>query len=170
MSDNEQDSLSRALLRLEQELMLFGTVRNALKEAHEKLTTAGQEWEKVSREQQQSVSDLVNASQVALHAANVATAQTKALTEVVMPLAKAIDAVNFPLRLDKIDMVCATQASTLSALQGNADRNFTGLRGEIQSFATAAGKRQGVLLILLGINITILTGLAILFLMPRTGG
>lgn len=182
MADNQQDILSQTLMRLEKELTSFGTIQNVLKEASEKLMHAEKEWEKLTREQQQSAIELVNATKSAINATDVVTTQTKELADSLIPLAKAIETVNFPLRLDKIDMAAATQASTLASLQGVTERGFSDNRGALQniekgvtdgfcalsSAMTAASKRDTIISILLGINLAVLVAIVILMLMRTT--
>lgn len=182
MADNQQDILSQALMRLEKELTSFGTVQNALKEAREKLVHAEKEWEKLTREQQQSAIELVSATKSAINATNIVTTQTKELADSLIPLAKAIETVNFPLRLDKIDMASATQASTTAALQGTTERGFDNVHDEIKhissdmsggfnillSSMTKANKWNIVTITLLSINSIVLIVLLILVFSKAT--
>ena len=177
MPDNQQDMLSQSLQRLENELTLFGTVQNALKEAREKLINAEKEWDRLTKEQQQSALQLVSATKSAINATNVVTSQSKELAESLIPLAKAIETVNFPMRLDKIDMAVSTQASTLASFQGVFERGFRDLHVEMEkggkcvsdgfnSVNTAMGKasKRGIMItVLLVINTVIVIGLAVLF-------
>jgi len=160
MAEQKQDILSQTLLRLELELDTFGTVQSSLKEAHEKLEDAKKEWDQLTKEQQQSALKLVDATQSAISTTNEVTTQAKSLTGALLPLAKAIENVNFPLRLDKIDMAVSTQASTLATFQGTTERGLNDLRVEIE----AAKKRDKMITILLMLNTAVVIGLAILFL------
>jgi hypothetical protein len=165
MPDQQQDILTQALLKLQGELATFGKVQHALKTAHEQLTKAEQEWDKLTREQQQTAVELVGATKDAIAATHAVTTQAESLTGALIPLAKAIENVNFPVRLDKIDLAVSTQASTMASFQGTTDRGFSDLRAELEK----SGKRDVAMMALLIINASVLLGLAVLFLLRVFG-
>jgi hypothetical protein len=136
MPEEPQDILTISLLKLEEELTTFGKFQNALVNAREDLKKAEQEWATLTKEQQQSALTLVNATKTAIETTNLVVAQTKSLTETLIPLARAIETVNFPLRLDKIDMAVATQASTLSSFQTKTERGLNETQDELKRHGT----------------------------------
>lgn len=155
MPEEPQDLLTNSLLKLEEELTSFGKFQNALVNARNDLQKAEKEWTALTKEQQQSALTLVNATKTAIETTNLVVAQTKTLTESLIPLAKAIETVNFPLRLDKIDMAVATQASTLSSFQTKTERelnemldSFSVVTAEIEK----AKKRDWIIIGLLVMN------------------
>jgi hypothetical protein len=155
MPEEPQDILTNSLLKLEEELTSFGKFQNALVNARDDLKKAEQEWTTLTKEQQQSALILVNATKTAIETTNLVVVQTKTLTESLIPLAKAIETVNFPLRLDKIDMAVATQASTLSSFQTKTERElnemldgFSVVTAEIEK----AKKRDWIIIGLLVMN------------------
>ncbi len=152
MSD-QQDILSQSLLKLEDELKSFGTVRSKLKEASEQLEKADIELKQLAGE-----------TKKAIVAVEAVTDQTVALSKALIPLAKAIEGVNFPLRLDKIDMAVSTQASTLATFQGTTERGINDLNNEVKrngksvldgfaSMGTAMGEASKRDLIIIGLLI-----------------
>jgi hypothetical protein len=159
MADQQQDILSQALLELQDELATFGKVQHALKNAHEQLTKAEQEWDKLTKEQQQTALELVGATNAAISATHAVTSQAESLTGALIPLARAIENVNFPLRLDKIDMAVSTQASTMASFQGTTERGFTDLRAEMEK----GRKRDIMITTLLIFNTAVLIVFAVLF-------
>jgi chromosome segregation ATPase len=124
MSADEQDVLTQALTRLQGELEQFDGVQKALKGAHQRLVEAEQEWGALTAEQQRMAAELVKMTKAAIEATQAVTERASALTSALIPLAKAIENVNFPLRLDKLDMAVTTHASALSSLQNQVDRRF----------------------------------------------
>ncbi len=132
MADDKQDILSQALLEFQDELTTFGKVQKALKSAHDELIRAEREWEKLTKEQQQTALELVSSTKDAVAATHAVTNQTESLAGALIPLAKAIEQVNFPMRLDKIDLGISTQASTMATFHGAIDRGFNGLNEEIE--------------------------------------
>jgi len=175
MPEEPQDILTNSLLRLEEELTSFGKFQNALVNARDDLKKAGQEWTKLTKEQQQSALTLVNATKTAIETTNLVVSQTKQLTESLIPLAKAIETVNFPLRLDKIDMGVSTQASTLSSFQTKTERGLNEVQNEMkhqdtllsQGFASiqaetdASKKRDWLVIGLLALNTLAVTALVV---------
>lgn len=160
MPEQKQDILTQSLLKLENELNTFGTIQSSLKEAHEKLEHAKKEWDTLTKEQQQSALRLVGATQSAIDTTNQVTVQAESITKALIPLAKAIENVNFPLRLDKIDMAVSTQASTMGTFQRTLETGIGDLRAEM-----VEAKKQGkLILILLVINIAFIAGLAYMVL------
>lgn len=128
MSAQEQNILSDSLVKLQEELNTFSTVHHELKTAREKLIEAEQEWEKLTLEQQQTAQQLVGATRRAIDATQAVTSQAESLTGALIPLAKAIENVNFPMRLDKIDLAVSMQAATYATLQAITERNFSSLQ------------------------------------------
>lgn len=135
------------------------------------------EWIKLSQEQQEKATKLVKATEDAIIVTKSVTVQTQRLTESILPLAKAIENVNFPLRLDKIDLAVSSQLSSLSSLQGTTERGFGDLRGKIEYSSKAmdegfalvgnqmmdAKKKAGLITILLAVNSAVLIVIAIMF-------
>ncbi len=160
MPEQKQDILSQTLLRLEQELETFGNVQRSLKDAYDKLEQAKQEWDRLTKEQQQSALKLVDATQSAIDTTKEVSSQAKALTGALLPLAKAIENVNFPLRLDKIDMAASTQASTVATFQGTTERSFNDLRVEMEASKKSA---KGITMLQILNIIVLLIGFAILY-------
>ncbi|MEI7482812.1 MAG: hypothetical protein WCK75_10750 [Elusimicrobiota bacterium] len=163
MPEKQQDVLTLALIDLEKELTSFGSLQNALKDAHQQLTEAEQKWASLTKEQQKTALDLVDATKKAIANTNQVTAQTESLTGALIPLAKAIEQVNFPLRLDKIDLGVSTQASTMAAFQGAIDRGFKDFRDE----ADKSKKRDTKLTIILFLNTVGLLGFIVYHIMKR---
>ena len=128
MTADSQDALTQALTRLEGELEQFDGVQKALKDAHQRLIEAKQEWSLLTAEKQRNAIELVETAKATIKVTEDLTGQTSALTCALIPLAKAIESVNFPLRLDKIDMVVTTQLSTLVSFQAATDRKFDELK------------------------------------------
>jgi|GEM_PF-4162276 len=163
MSD-QQDVLSNALLKLEDELKTFGSVSKKLKNAEEQLDGA-----------QIELKQLAGETKKAIVAVEDVTKQTANLSKTLIPLAKAIEGVNFPLRLDKIDMAVSTQASTTSSLQVTVERGMSNLNASLVTVnnnfveacnslnvkAIEARKLSITILVLLVINL--LVGLAAIF-------
>lgn len=137
------DQLTEALERLKQELSAFGDVQEALKTAHDKLTRAEQEWENLTKEQQATAKELVAATKEAIAATKAVTDNSGKLTDALVPLAEAINEVNFPLRLDKIDLAVATQASHSAKLLneiGSVDENVAEGFSKVDANALATKK------------------------------
>ena len=161
---NPQDVLSNALLKLEDELKTFGSVRNKLEKAEEQLEGT-----------QVVLKQLAGETSKAIAAVTDVTNQTVSLSKTLVPLAKAIEGVNFPLRLDKIDMAVSTQASTTASLQVTFERGMSTLNASLATVnnnlveacnslnvkATEARKLNIFMTILLVINL--LVGLAAIF-------
>lgn len=124
MTADSQDVLTQALTKLQGELELFDGVQKALKGAHQRLVEAEKEWGALTTEQQRTAGELVQMTKAAIEATQAVTGQASALTSALIPLAKAVENVNFPLRLDKLDMAVTTQASTLSSFQAETNRRF----------------------------------------------
>lgn len=124
MTADSQDVLTQALTKLQGELEQFDGVQKALKGAHQRLVEAEKEWGALTAEQQRTAAELVKMTRAAIEATQAVTGQASALTSALVPLAKAVENVNFPLRLDKIDMAVTTQASSLSSFQAEANRRF----------------------------------------------
>jgi len=181
MVEQEQNILSLSLIKLQEELTTFSEVHGALKGAHEELIKAEQEWKQLTEEQQQTASQLVGATENAIVATNAVTVQAETMAGALIPLAKAIENVNFPLRLDKIDMAVSTQASTLAAVQGTTERHFNGLHDRIgkndenmssgfavaKKTAEAARKMNIIIILLLILNLLLVAGGLALFLIRR---
>jgi hypothetical protein len=159
MTDKQQDTLIENLSKLQEELDSFGKVRDVLKDANEHLTNAMQEWDKLTKEQQQTTLELAEATKGAITGLNSATSKTELLIDILHPLAKAIHDVNFPGRLDKIDMAVSTQTLTMVSFQEVTGRSFTVLQSKMEK----GRKRDRIITILLSINIAFLTGSAALF-------
>ena len=132
----KQDILTKALVQLQGELEQFEGVQKALKSAYQRLFEAEKEWGSMTADQQRTAADLVQATKAAIKATLVVTGQASALTTALVPLAKAVENVNFPLRLDKIDMAVTTQSSALASFQAAADRRFDEL-GQADNHAVA---------------------------------
>ncbi len=157
MPEEPQDVLTNSLLKLEEELTSFGTIQNALVNARKDLQKAEQEWERLTKEQQQSALTLVSATKSAIETTNLVVDQTKTLAASLIPLAKAIETVNFPLRLDKIDMGLSTQVSTLTSLQGKIEREFNEAKDEFH----ASKKRDWIIIGLIAVNTMVVTALTV---------
>ncbi|MEI6166994.1 MAG: hypothetical protein WCS52_07345 [bacterium] len=181
MADEHKDVFSQALINLEQELAAFGSVQKALKGAHDELIKAEEEWAQLTKEQQQTAVELVSSTKDAIAATHAVTSQTEALAGALIPLAKAIEQVNFPMRLDKIDLGISTQASTMATFQGAIDRGFSSVCAEVDKNGktmadgftavsesqVAARKRDVMMTALLVINTLILTGLGVFYFIHR---
>lgn len=128
MTADSQDALTQALTQLESELEQFDGVQKALKNAHQCLIEAKQEWSLLTAEKQRSAIELFETAKAAIKVTEDVTGQVSALTCALVPVAKAIESVNFPLRLDKIDMAVTTQSSTLVSNQAATDRRFDELK------------------------------------------
>lgn len=124
MTTDSQNVLTQALTKLQDELEQFDGVQKALKGAHQRLVEAEKEWGALTAEQQRTATELVKMTQSAIEATQAVTGQASALTSALIPLAKAVENVNFPLRLDKLDMAVTTQSSALSSFQAEANRRF----------------------------------------------
>lgn len=159
MAEQDQDILSKALLELQDELVTFVKVQDALKIAHNKLTEAEQEWGKLTKEQQQTALELVAATKNAIAATHTVTSQAESLAGALIPLAKAIENVNFPVRLDKIDLAVSTQASMMSAFKGNTEHAFNDLHSTMEK----GRKRDVMITTLIIFNTGILIIFAVLF-------
>jgi len=170
MPEEPQDLLTNSLLKLEEELTSFGKFQNALVNARNDLQKAEKEWTALTKDQQQSALTLVNATKTAIETTNLVVAQTKTLTESLIPLAKAIETVNFPLRLDKIDMAVATQASTLSSFQTKTERELNEM---LDSFSLVTAeiektkKRDWIIIGLLVLNLLSVATMAVLSYMTH---
>lgn len=172
MPEQDQDILSKSLLRLQEELTSFGKVHGALKTAHEELIKAELEWKDLTVKQQLTAQDLVGATKAAIAATHAVTLQAETLAGALLPLAKAIENVNFPLRLDKIDMAVSTQASMVSSLQATTERNLTNLQDRIakaddtmshgfaamKASADIAGKKHKTIIELLILTMLLVVG------------
>lgn len=179
MPEQEQNILSESLLRLEEELTSFGAVQMALKNAHEQLIKAKKEWNRLTKEQQQTAEELVGNTKDAIAATHAVTAQAGKLANALLPLAKAIESVNFPMRLDKVDMAVSTQASLLSSLQGTTERGLSVIHERIGKVdeavaegaaaakvsADTAGKRHTTAIILLIVNLLFALGGVAMYVM-----
>jgi hypothetical protein len=178
MAEQEQNLLSQSLLKLEEELTSFGEVHQALKAAHEQLIKAEHEWDRLTKEQQQTALELVGNTKAAIAATHAVTAQAETLARALLPLAKAIESVNFPMRLDKVDMAVSTQALALSSLQGTTERGFNdingrigkvdefmlGITGAVAAFRAAAAERHSKVVTLLIMNLLVIAGVVAFFL------
>jgi len=114
-----------------------------LQKAHDELETAKQKWTALTLEQQQTGQKLIDATNSAIAATQKVTVQAEAMTSALIPMAKAIEQVNFPLRLDKIDLGISTQASTMATFQGAIDRGFNGVKDELTGMRENATKEFG---------------------------
>ena len=162
MANDKMDILNKTLLGLESELESFGKTKDALSTAHNELSTAREElisrtkelqekwikeqakwatttknqqteWMKLIQEQQENAGKLVKTNEDSIVITKSVTVQAQRLAESLIPLAKAIEGVNFPLRLDKIDMAVSTQASTTASIQGAVERGFGNLHSSMES-------------------------------------
>jgi len=147
MKADSQDVLTEALTQLQSELEQFDGVQKALKGAHERLMDAEKEWRSLTVEQQLTAADLVQATKAAIEATQAVTGQASALTAALIPLAKAVENVNFPLRLDKIDLAVTTHSSSLASFQTASNRRFDDLeRADKNAFAAIAAVKTRVAL------------------------
>lgn len=174
MTADSQDVLTQALTKLQGELEQFDGVQKALKGAHQRLVEAEQEWGALTAEQQRTAAELVKMTKAAIEATQAVTGQASALTSALIPLAKAVENVNFPLRLDKIDMAVTTQASTLASFQSAADRRFDELGRADQEAVKAIAAVQGrigrfgwITVVLLLLNTAALIALGIRLFMAK---
>ncbi len=124
MTTDSQDELTKALTHLQSELEQFDGMQKALKGAKQQLEEAAAEWGSLTLEQQRTAADLIKATKTAIEATEAVTEQASELTAALLPLAKAVENVDFPRRLDKIDMAVTTQSSALMSFQATADRRF----------------------------------------------
>jgi hypothetical protein len=174
MPEQEQDILTQSLLKLEEELGAFGAVHHKLKEAHDQLSQAEIEWQRLTKEQQQTALELVGATKHAIAATHAVTAQAETLAGALLPLAKAIENVNFPMRLDKVDMAVSTQALAISSLQATSERGFAGINDRLgraderlSALMTAAKTRHRVVVGLVILNLIIVAGGVVLYAVQR---
>lgn len=130
MTADSQDVLTQALTKLQAELEQFDGVQKALEGAHQLLVEAEKELGARTAEQQRTAAELVKMTRAAIEATQAVTGQASALTSALIPLAKAVENVNFPLRLDKLDMAVTTQSSALSSFQAEANRRFDEIKQE----------------------------------------
>lgn len=124
MTAGSQEVLTQALAKLQSELEQFDGIQKALKKAEQRLVEADQEWRKNTAEQQRAVTDLARMTKTAIEGSQVATQQSSKLASSLIQLAKAIENVNFPMRLDKIDIAVTTQFSSITSFQSEANRRF----------------------------------------------
>jgi DNA repair exonuclease SbcCD ATPase subunit len=124
MTTDSQGVLTEALTQLQSELEQFDGMQKALKGAKQRLDEAEKEWASLTQEQQLTAAELIKATKDAIEATKAVTGQASVLTAALLPLAKAVENVDFPRRLDKIDMAVATQSSALMSFQATADRRF----------------------------------------------
>lgn len=174
MSNNDIDVLNATLIELEQELTSFGDLQARLKQAYDKLSSAEQEWSKMTEEQRESAFKLVEQTKLAIAATQAVAIEAQTMTKALVPLVKAIENVNFPNRLDKIDLTLTTQASTMANFQGATSQGFTDLRlvgetnnetakailSEVKQVRSASAKREIAILVLAALAL-ITSGVAV---------
>lgn len=148
MTNEAPEMLTEAVLNLQSELDKVASVQKLLAEASQRLDKADEEWKSRTAEHQRTTTELVQATKDAIQAMQDVTQKSSIMASALVPLAVAIKNVNFPLRLDKIDMAVTTQASTLAAFQAEANRRF-----DILSQIKASLARFGwVMVAILGLN------------------
>jgi hypothetical protein len=165
------DELTQALLTLEGNLESFRSAQHAHASAHQRFA-----------EQEKTTTQLCDATMAAIAAAEFVTSQTQSLAEGLIPLAKAIQDVNFPLRLSEMHLAVLTQASKTAALQRDIERGVHELRADIEraqekladdldkvsASIEKLGKRENTVRVLCFINTAMLVGVGALFLAPPT--
>lgn len=154
---SEQDALAKSLLELEEQLSSLGTVQQVLAKAQEgcelatqKLTEAEQSWESWTAEQKQLIGELVRVTAQSVTSVHTVTEQLESVGSSLLSLGNAIQRVDFPQRLDKIDLAVSSQLALMTALQAEIERKHLNLLAEIEqgrsNMVADSDARQVVLL------------------------
>ena len=127
---SNQDYLKKSLVDFQNELETFKGLQLTLNEAKENLIGAERSWNESSAENKKSIKNIIEIVSGSVASAEIVNKSLANLCESLDPLVKSIEAVNFPIRLDKIDMAVSTQASTLASVHALQIHEFRKLSEE----------------------------------------
>ena len=121
---SDQDYLKKSLVDFQAELENFKGVQETLNDARENLINAERSWSESTAENKQSIKDIIDIVSGSIESNEKVTKSLAGLCKSLGPLVKSIEDVNFPLRLDKIDIAVSTHASTLSTVHTLVTHEF----------------------------------------------
>lgn len=130
---SDQDYLKKSLVDFQSELENFKGIQETLNQARENLISAEHSWNESTAENKQSIKNVIEIVSSSIESNLIVTEKLGSLCEALGPLVKSIEAVNFPLRLDKIDMASSTQAATLVSIQSLVINEFREIADESHS-------------------------------------
>lgn len=150
----EPDLLAESLLKLEEELSSLGAVQQALNSAREKIESAHEQYKLATEKlegteqeirtwaagQKQIVTELMQRVEQTASEMSDAITQLDSASNSLVSLGKAIQDVNFPQRLDKIDFAVSSQSSQLSmmtAFQADVAKKLADLHADQQDRHTS---------------------------------
>ena len=121
---SDQDYLKKSLVDFQAELETFKGLQETLNDARENLINAERSWSSSTAANKKSIKDIIDIVSGSIESNENVTKSLDSLCKSLGPLVKSIEAVNFPLRLDKIDIAVSTHASTLSSVHTLVTHEF----------------------------------------------
>lgn len=121
---SDQDYLKKSLVDLQAELETFKGLQETLNDARENLINAERSWSESTAANKKSIKDIIEIVSGSIASNENVTKSLAGLCKTLVPLVKSIEDVNFPLRLDKIDIAVSTHASTLSSVHTLVTHEF----------------------------------------------
>ena len=135
MSD-EQDVLKKSLIELQAELESLSEIKDSFEKARTNLVEAKSTWNAALVDNKTSIIELIRVAMNTTELADKTIKKIDKLCDSLDPIAKSIESINFPLRLDKIDMAISTQASTIASMQVHVEKEFSAISKNSETIAT----------------------------------
>ncbi len=116
--------INEALVQLQQELETLGSATKKVDEAKEKIEKSLKSWKEQHGKDKELLDQTSEALTNSLGKLNEFSETSQETSQKLIALAKSIDNVNFPNRLDKLDNITSLLASQTANLQSNIEREY----------------------------------------------